>query len=379
MERGLYTLDGSALKGLVGRGLVPSCFVIYDLELLSLSFDVVFSSEIFKSLSFRLDRLCHLAILCLDQHAHTLHHLESLLTISLDRLDIFEGRSCISEFVRNSGNFGGTSGGCVITDWLWRVGFAAMGAAGGWRHVKLAHHGWRINRLGRVVLVERQWWLSEFRVGVLGGEVGWVWFVELGVGVGAGLVVKEGRRWGRGNVSVGGRGSWARGRYLGGWRGMRWVVGKAVGGGVGGGLKGGGVLRDGKEVGVGLFARGRELEWMVCGVAGSLRGVALEEMGGIGGVVVRLEGSGGFVVVGRGVGGGLARFVVEGQGHGVGVVLMVGCGCLVIGWRGLVIGEGEGSIWSDSSGEVKDGGSGGRKGGGGERRVVGTVRGVFGI
>ncbi|GJT71523.1 hypothetical protein Tco_1030809 [Tanacetum coccineum] len=61
-----------------------------------------FSSEIFKPLSFRLDRLCHLAILCLDQHAHTLHHLESLLTISLDRLDIFEGRSCISEFVRKS-------------------------------------------------------------------------------------------------------------------------------------------------------------------------------------------------------------------------------------------------------------------------------------
>ncbi|GKE01906.1 hypothetical protein Tco_1389889 [Tanacetum coccineum] len=78
--------------------LVPSCFVIFDLEPLSLSFDFVFMSEIFKSLSFRLDRLCHLAILCLDQHAHTLHHLESLLTISLNRLDIFEGRSCISEF-----------------------------------------------------------------------------------------------------------------------------------------------------------------------------------------------------------------------------------------------------------------------------------------
>ncbi|GJT27145.1 hypothetical protein Tco_0907420 [Tanacetum coccineum] len=37
-------------------------------------------------------------VACLDQHAHTLHHLESLLTISLDRLDIFEGRSCISEY-----------------------------------------------------------------------------------------------------------------------------------------------------------------------------------------------------------------------------------------------------------------------------------------
>ncbi|GJS58037.1 hypothetical protein Tco_0652821 [Tanacetum coccineum] len=48
--------------------------------------------------SFMLYRLCHLVILYLNQHAHTLHHLESLLTISLDRLDIFEGRSCISEF-----------------------------------------------------------------------------------------------------------------------------------------------------------------------------------------------------------------------------------------------------------------------------------------
>nr|GEX12658.1 cysteine-rich receptor-like protein kinase [Tanacetum cinerariifolium] len=47
---------------------------------LSLSFDFVFMSDIFKSLSFSLDRLCHLAISCLDQHAHTLHHLESLLT-----------------------------------------------------------------------------------------------------------------------------------------------------------------------------------------------------------------------------------------------------------------------------------------------------------
>ncbi|GJY89402.1 hypothetical protein Tco_0504598 [Tanacetum coccineum] len=82
--------------------LVPSCFVIFDLEPLSLSFDFVFSSEIFKSLSIRLDRLCHLAILYLDQHAHTLHHLESLLTISLDILDIFEGISCISEFMRKT-------------------------------------------------------------------------------------------------------------------------------------------------------------------------------------------------------------------------------------------------------------------------------------
>ncbi|GJT08871.1 hypothetical protein Tco_0843333 [Tanacetum coccineum] len=98
----LKTYDFEPSFGNYYTKLVPSCFVIFDLEPLSLSFDFVFASEIFKSLSFCLDRLCHLAILCLDQHAHTLHHLESLLTISLDRLDIFEGRSCISEFVRKS-------------------------------------------------------------------------------------------------------------------------------------------------------------------------------------------------------------------------------------------------------------------------------------
>ncbi|GKC39559.1 hypothetical protein Tco_1051943 [Tanacetum coccineum] len=70
--------------------LVPSCFVIFDLEPLSLSFNFVFMPEIFKSFSFSLDRLCHLAILCLEQHAHTLHHLEILLTISIDRLDILK-------------------------------------------------------------------------------------------------------------------------------------------------------------------------------------------------------------------------------------------------------------------------------------------------
>ncbi|GKE31168.1 hypothetical protein Tco_1450490 [Tanacetum coccineum] len=70
--------------------LVPSCFAIFDLEPLSLSFDFVFTSEIFKSLSFSLAHLCRLVILYLDQHAHTLHHLESLLIISLDRLDILK-------------------------------------------------------------------------------------------------------------------------------------------------------------------------------------------------------------------------------------------------------------------------------------------------
>ncbi|GKC36697.1 hypothetical protein Tco_1049081 [Tanacetum coccineum] len=79
-----------SLMEAIKKRLVPSFFMIHDLDLLSLSFDFVFSSEIFKSLSFRLDRLCRLAILGLDQYAHTLHHLENLLTISLDRLDILK-------------------------------------------------------------------------------------------------------------------------------------------------------------------------------------------------------------------------------------------------------------------------------------------------
>ncbi|GJT83281.1 hypothetical protein Tco_1057623 [Tanacetum coccineum] len=70
--------------------LVPSCCVFFNLEPLSLSFDFVFMSEIFKSLSFCLDHLFRLAILCLEQHAHTLHHLKSMLIISLDRLDIMK-------------------------------------------------------------------------------------------------------------------------------------------------------------------------------------------------------------------------------------------------------------------------------------------------
>ncbi|GJS69185.1 hypothetical protein Tco_0702026 [Tanacetum coccineum] len=79
--------------------LVPSCFAIFDLEPLSLSFNFVFTSEIFKSLSFCLDHLCRLAILCLNQHAHTLHHLESLITISLDRLDILKEDLFVYEHV----------------------------------------------------------------------------------------------------------------------------------------------------------------------------------------------------------------------------------------------------------------------------------------
>ncbi|GJU50469.1 retrovirus-related pol polyprotein from transposon TNT 1-94 [Tanacetum coccineum] len=92
LRLGMKSMSSKTLKRLQEgeKELVPSCFAIFDLEPLSLSFDFVFTSEIFKSLSFCLDRLCRLAILCLDQHAHTLHHLESLLTISLDRLDILK-------------------------------------------------------------------------------------------------------------------------------------------------------------------------------------------------------------------------------------------------------------------------------------------------
>nr|GEV10348.1 hypothetical protein [Tanacetum cinerariifolium] len=80
----------SFLTTVASLRLVPSCFAIFDLEPLLFSFDFFISSEIFKSLTFNIDRLYHLAILCLDQHAHTLHHLESLLTISLDILGILK-------------------------------------------------------------------------------------------------------------------------------------------------------------------------------------------------------------------------------------------------------------------------------------------------
>ncbi|GJX60791.1 putative reverse transcriptase domain-containing protein [Tanacetum coccineum] len=90
MDREIKQLKKSRIPIIRPCSFTALCSLI--LKPLSLSLTSSFSFEIFKSLSFRLDRLFHLAILCLDQHAHTLHHLESLLTISLDRLDIFEGK-----------------------------------------------------------------------------------------------------------------------------------------------------------------------------------------------------------------------------------------------------------------------------------------------
>ncbi|GJW86095.1 hypothetical protein Tco_0159240 [Tanacetum coccineum] len=92
-------------EALMGFLLVPSCCVIFDLEPLWF-FDFVLSSEIFKSypcLTLSSLPSCDLVSCC--QHAHTLHHVESLLTISLDNLcidnlDIFkedlEYQSCRS-------------------------------------------------------------------------------------------------------------------------------------------------------------------------------------------------------------------------------------------------------------------------------------------
>ncbi|GKC00886.1 hypothetical protein Tco_0987022 [Tanacetum coccineum] len=59
-------------------GLVPSCFAIFDFELLSLSL-VPRSLNLFLVCLYRLFH----AILCLDQHAHTLHHLERFPTQSV--------------------------------------------------------------------------------------------------------------------------------------------------------------------------------------------------------------------------------------------------------------------------------------------------------
>ncbi|GJV57892.1 hypothetical protein Tco_1458897 [Tanacetum coccineum] len=70
--------------------LVPSCYVIIDLEPLSLSFDFVFSYEIFKSFSLR--SVSPYDLVSWYRHAHDL---ESLLKISLgniclDNLDIYK-------------------------------------------------------------------------------------------------------------------------------------------------------------------------------------------------------------------------------------------------------------------------------------------------
>ncbi|GJS85764.1 hypothetical protein Tco_0752305 [Tanacetum coccineum] len=96
----LHLVNVTLLK--VADILSCSFIAFFDLWILSLCHCLLtssFSSEIFKSLSFRLDRLCHLAILCLDQHAHTLHHLEILLTIYLIRLVSLKV-GCYSEFMR---------------------------------------------------------------------------------------------------------------------------------------------------------------------------------------------------------------------------------------------------------------------------------------
>ncbi|GKB25332.1 hypothetical protein Tco_0864733, partial [Tanacetum coccineum] len=67
--------------------LVPSCCVIFDLEPLSLSFDFIFKSEIFKPFSLR--SLPSYDLVSWYQHAY---HLESLIAISLENLclDIFK-------------------------------------------------------------------------------------------------------------------------------------------------------------------------------------------------------------------------------------------------------------------------------------------------
>ncbi|GJT81105.1 hypothetical protein Tco_1055447 [Tanacetum coccineum] len=69
------------------------------LKLLSLSCDFAFRTEIFKSLFLPLDCLAAFAIYVLVQSlCSTFHHLEILLTLSLDRRDIFEEDLAIARF-----------------------------------------------------------------------------------------------------------------------------------------------------------------------------------------------------------------------------------------------------------------------------------------
>nr|GEY05258.1 ribonuclease H-like domain-containing protein [Tanacetum cinerariifolium] len=86
------------IKEQVENGIIELYFVRTEYQLADMftkaspkdRFNILSGELIFKSLSFCLDRLCRLAILCLGHHAHTLHHLESLLTISFDRLDFLK-------------------------------------------------------------------------------------------------------------------------------------------------------------------------------------------------------------------------------------------------------------------------------------------------
>ncbi|GJY24656.1 hypothetical protein Tco_0398314 [Tanacetum coccineum] len=88
------------IEGLV---IYPFMHVIYDRELLSLSCDFAFRTEIFKSLFLPLDCLAAFAIYVLVQSlCSTFHHLEILLTLSLDRRDIFEEDLAIARFSPNT-------------------------------------------------------------------------------------------------------------------------------------------------------------------------------------------------------------------------------------------------------------------------------------
>ncbi|GJZ14536.1 hypothetical protein Tco_0550213 [Tanacetum coccineum] len=94
-------LDKERLK-LKKVKLVPSCCVIIDLETLSLSFDLVFSSKIFKSFSFRsLSSMPSCDLVSWYQHDHIVHHLLKFAdNLYLDNLDIskedLEYQSCES-------------------------------------------------------------------------------------------------------------------------------------------------------------------------------------------------------------------------------------------------------------------------------------------
>ncbi|GJW81357.1 hypothetical protein Tco_0145332 [Tanacetum coccineum] len=106
MNHPLENVIGNLICGLVSEFIVGlflyAC--VLDLSPLSLSFDFVLFS-VRGSLNlyhFRLDCLCHLAFLLSLDKMLILCIILNACYNSLDRLDIFEGRSCISEFVRKS-------------------------------------------------------------------------------------------------------------------------------------------------------------------------------------------------------------------------------------------------------------------------------------
>ncbi|GJZ99052.1 hypothetical protein Tco_0671603 [Tanacetum coccineum] len=85
MERVLICVQGRCSL-IFKLELVPSCLINYDIEPLSLDHELLEIINLASSLDHLCNPLPYCDLVSLDQHAHTLCHLESCLAISLDNL-----------------------------------------------------------------------------------------------------------------------------------------------------------------------------------------------------------------------------------------------------------------------------------------------------